>query len=338
MINVETRPPISSIIPNKYNVLKRLGRGRFSDVLLVENKDLRRLSALKLIRKGVIGLIEPEIEARVQEMCAHPGVVKLLAHYELPDGVVLELEYMESGSLADRLFKGFLPVGRSVEYLKQILSALAELHDHGIVHRDVSAENIMLSKETAKLSDFGTALHLGSGKMASDYIYGPLAPPEAISHDSFSAASDVYAAGVTLLRAVNNLHSFHSILSEARRHDDPERNLADIIRFADYVPHRLRQIIRKAVSPRPEHRYTSASTFLSDLNKLHPVRDWQQIRPDVWRCHLNGTEEVAGISSGLCFGTFYTVGGRCRSQRIYGSLTAARSKLNEIVAGTTFQR
>ena len=114
------------------------------------------------------------------------------------------MEYIDGGSLGDRLNREFVPVVDSINYVKQILFALEFAHSRGFVHRDVKPGNIMLAPGYAKLSDFGTAMHPASGIAATDLFYRPHASPEAVNNFEFSPLSDVYAAGMTLQRSANN--------------------------------------------------------------------------------------------------------------------------------------
>lgn len=183
-----------TVILGKYEVVRPLGRGQFGAVYLVFNRNLTVHSALK-----VVSVTDPDrhvavVEAQATSLCGHDHVVKIRTADRFDEGVLIELEYLDGGSLSDRLKSGFVPIGDSISYMKHVLFALDFAHSKGIIHRDVKPANIMISGNIAKLSDFGTAIHPESGARVTDDFYRPHASPEAQNLNEFSARSDVFAA------------------------------------------------------------------------------------------------------------------------------------------------
>ncbi|TNC72573.1 serine/threonine-protein kinase [Rubellimicrobium roseum] len=325
-------------IPNKYEVVRPLGRGAFGEVYHVRNLHLGRDSALKLIRVEDPSSYREIVEAQAQYLCTHDHVVKVLTADVLNGAVLIEMELLEGGSLGDALMRGFVPAIDSMVYMKHVLFALEHAHAKGIVHRDVKPGNIMLSGSVAKLSDFGTVIHPESGIMASACFYHPHASPEAANGYEFSAASDVYAAGVTLLRAVNNQPSLGAVLA------DPEwprlvseGRLAARIGFADHVPPALKRLINKATHADIEQRFRSAKEFRQALERLRPARPWIRMSDDRWTCSYGGKEEIAQVQPGPCPTVIYTVDGRRRREHCgsYRTEHEARHQLARIIAQTT---
>ncbi|MFG1428860.1 serine/threonine-protein kinase [Roseixanthobacter glucoisosaccharinicivorans] len=329
-------PPIGDIIPDKYKVVRDLGFGRTGRVFHVKNRRTGEDVAVKLTH-ALDGGHSPRKESTLQTMCSHNNVVKIYDAYERGGAFIIEMEYMAQGSLSDALAKKFVPVPDSIAYIRQALSGLNWVHRNGILHRDMTAENIMLSGEIAKLSDFGAAQESASRDIVSDFLYEPYLAPE--THDSgvFSTASDVFGVGITLLRAVNNLYSFHTKLTEARQRLQPDTNIADLIGFGQFVPPRLRRIIRKAVSFDASERYMSAADFKEDLDRLKPVRWWRRVSEAAWACNYHGLEEVIRLYPGTYPCTLHSVGGRQRARRHHKDMAEAKDHLLAIVANTTLQ-
>ena len=323
---------------NKYEIVRPLGSGRFGDVFLVINQNLGRASALKLIRVANPVEHRAVVEAQAQSLCGHDHVVKVLTADVFEGAVLIEMEYLEGGSLADRLLQGFVPVVETIGYLKQILFALKHAHNRGIVHRDVKPGNIMLTGGIAKLSDFGTVIHPESGVRVSDHFYRPHASPEAINNDEFSAASDVFAAGMTLLRAVNNMTEWDAVLRNAAWlalvH---EGKLANLMGYADHMPPKLKRIIKKALNPNVADRYSTAAALRQELERLRPARLWIRLNDNEWTCTFDGREEHAFFRPGTKPSVVYTVGGRRRLQdcQSYRTEREARTRLAELVARST---
>ena len=326
------------VVLNKYEVVRTLGEGRFGEVFLVYNRNLSRQSALKLIR--VDNPIEHRavVEAQAQYLCGHDHVVKVLTADVFDGAVLIEMEYMEDGSLADRMKVEFVPVVESITYLKQILFALEHSHSRGIVHRDVKPGNIMLSGGIAKLSDFGTVIHPLSGVQVTDLFYTPHASPEAVNKREFSAASDVFAAGMTLLRAVNNMSGWDAMLAgKTWPALVREGKLAAQLGFADYTPRKLKRIIKKAINPVVADRFATAVALRQELERLRPLRRWVRSSDNEWICTFDGKEERAILQTGPKPSVTYMIGGRRRLSDChnYNTERDARKGLAELVARST---
>lgn len=142
-------------------------------------------------------------EARAVARLAHPHITNVYDYGEAADGtpfVVMEL--VEGESLADRLRRGRLPWGAVAEIGAQIAEALAAAHARGLVHQDVKPANVMLSPTGVKVVDFGIAAIAGErrGPMivgTPDYM-----APEQRSGAPATPATDVYALGLLLSRAL----------------------------------------------------------------------------------------------------------------------------------------
>jgi serine/threonine-protein kinase len=326
------------IVLNKYEIIRPLGSGQFGDVFYVINRNLGRQSALKLVR--VANPIEHRavVEAQAQNLCGHDHVVKILTADVFDGAVLIEMEYLEGGSLADRLHGEFVPVIETIGYLKQILFALEHAHNRGIVHRDVKPGNIMLTGAIAKLSDFGTVIHPESGVKVTELFYRPHASPEAINNMEFSAASDVFAAGMTLLRAVNNMTGWDAVLGSDRWPTlVKEGKLASQVGFADYTPPKLKRIIKKAINPIVADRYQTAAALRQELERLRPARRWVRLNDNEWICTVEGKEERASLQLGINPTVEYTIGGRRRRSdcKRYDTEREARARLAELVARST---
>jgi serine/threonine-protein kinase len=335
-IDVSEFRSVGRLIPEKYKVLRDLGHGRTGRVFHVRNRCTGEDIALKLTN-ALNSEHSPQRESTLQAMCSHGNVVKVLDAYAHGLGFIIEMEYMPQGSLSDALARKFVPVPDSIAYVRQILSGLSWVHRKDILHRDMTAENIMLSGDVAKLSDFGAAIDTASKEIASGFLYEPYLAPETQESGAFSVASDIFGVGITLLRAVNNLYQFHVRLTEARRKLQPETNLADLIGFGNFVPPKLRRIIRKAVSFDPAERYTSAAAFKEELDRLKPVRWWSRLNDATWACKYRGQEEIIRLSPGAYPCTVHTIAGRERSRRHHRNMAEANDHLLAIVATTTLQ-
>jgi serine/threonine-protein kinase len=326
---------------NKYRVERFLGQGRFGEVYLVNNIPMAKKSALKVVIVDDPASRKAVVEAQAQSLCGHDHVVQIVTADVFEKSVLIEMEFIEGGSLGDLLQRQFVPVLDTISYVKHVLYALEHAHGRGIVHRDVKPGNIMLAPRGAKLSDFGTAMHPRSGVRVSDDFYVPHASPEAMNDKEFSAASDVFAAGLTLLRAVNNMTGdWERILDdeETWRRDVRNGVLPTRVGYADWVPTALRKIINVACASDPSRRYSSAKAFRQALERLRLARRWVRVSPDAWTATTDGKTETVEYVSGRKPGVEFRAGSRRITKfcRQFSTEREARRWLDKVVADTTF--
>lgn len=327
------------VILNKYQVLKPLGAGRYGQVFQVRNLNLGLISALKIVLVSEPDRHKAVVEAQAQSLCGHDHVVEVRTADVFDRSVLIEMEFIEGGSLGDRLLREFVPVADSVSYVKHILYALEHAHARGIVHRDVKPGNIMLAPNGAKLSDFGTATHPSTGISVIDEFYMPHASPEAANGGSFSPASDVFATGLTLMRAINNMAAWGHIITDdgSWRNAVANGSIPALVGFPDYVPTPLKKILNTACAPGYEDRYPRAAAFRQALERLRFARRWVRLGPDEWSCEHAGKPEILRYLDGGQPRTEYVVNGRRRTEfcRTFPTEREARRALERAVASTT---
>jgi serine/threonine protein kinase len=205
------------VVSGRYQLRARLGVGGMGEVWLADDLLLRRQVALK--RNYLIAAEgDPAVmrEARAAGRVAHPGVVRV--HdicLDLDGNAWVVMEALEGDTLREMLLeRGRLSMDEIVVLGLQLLSALQAIHAEGLVHRDVKPANIhVCGRRRVVLTDFGLSsppgtsggLLAGSGTVAGSL---PYLAPEAILHGQFGTASDLYALGVTLYRAVEGCRPF----------------------------------------------------------------------------------------------------------------------------------
>jgi serine/threonine protein kinase/Flp pilus assembly protein TadD len=148
-----------------YRILHQLGRGGMGIVYLgLDTRDERRV-AIKVLPKGsdedADRLARFTREGRMLselKVLRHPNIAEIYEQAEYDDQPCIVLEYVPGETLADRLRKGALPIGDTLQYALQIADALKAAHDHRIVHRDLKPANVKITPEgKIKILDFGIA-------------------------------------------------------------------------------------------------------------------------------------------------------------------------------------
>ncbi|MER7169674.1 serine/threonine-protein kinase, partial [Micromonospora sp. NPDC000207] len=201
----------------RYILRERIGLGGMSEVWRAEDEVLGRPVAVKALVARFAA--DPHLratiqrEARAAARLTHPYVTHVYDYGEatLTDGVVvpyLVMELVAGENLAHRLTSGPLPWPEAARTVGEVAAALAAAHRIGVVHRDVKPGNVMLTETGAKVLDFGIAAlagpHPATGRAGDTLLIGTPAytAPERLAPGPADPASDVYALGALLYRAV----------------------------------------------------------------------------------------------------------------------------------------
>ncbi|GAT66295.1 serine/threonine protein kinase-like protein [Planomonospora sphaerica] len=194
------------VLTRRYLLMEQIGRGGMSVVWRGFDQSLQRMVAIKILEAD-LGADRELIrrEARATARLIHPDTIEVYdygetvtSHGRLAAYVVMRL--LEGRPLADRIVQGPLPWPEAVAIAGRLATVLAAAHERGVVHRDVTAENVLLASDGAKLLDFGIAAFIGEedDDRTGEYGTPPYVAPERLTGRVADPASDVYALGVLL--------------------------------------------------------------------------------------------------------------------------------------------
>jgi WD40 repeat protein len=261
-----------------YEVLRELGRGGMGVVYQARHVQLNRMVALKMVRRADLAasrdlvrfLFEAEVAARVQ----HANVVQIFevgTHGGLP---YFALEYVDGGTLADRLAGRPWPPRRAAEMVQTLARATHAAHLQGIVHRDLKPANVLLTAGgTPKIGDFGLAAQLraDAGLTPTGDILGTpsyMSPEQASGRrQAVGPATDVYALGVILYELLTGAVPFAGptyleILRQVVGTAPPRPSSRGLRLDRD-----LETICLKCLEKEPPRRYASAEALADDLGR-----------------------------------------------------------------------
>jgi serine/threonine-protein kinase len=294
-------------------VLGVLGRGGMGIVYRARHVRLKRLVALKMIRSvETPGPLEQERfrgEAEAVARLQHPNVVQIFEVGEAEGQPFLALEYVEGGSLANKLAGTPLPVREAAQLAETIARAVHAAHGQGVIHRDLKPANVLLTKDgVPKITDFGLAKQLDadSGQTQMGQILGTpsyMAPEQARGGAmAVAAPADVYALGAILYEMLTGRPPFRaaSVLDtlEQVRTQEP----VPPTRLQPKCPRDLETICLKCLQKEAGKRYDSCQALADDLHRLLtgvPIQARPAGRGErLWRwCRRNPA--VASLTAGL---------------------------------------
>lgn len=194
-----------------YRILEKIGQGAMGVVYKGIHIQLEQEVAIKVLASTYAA--EPSMrqrfiqEAKIQARLTHPHVVNILNYLEDGEDIFLVMEYVRGDTLEQRLKNvGSLAPYAAIDICQSVLSALDFMHIKGVIHRDIKPGNIMFTDTgLVKVTDFGIAKVTGEdGQTKTGMLLGTLGymSPEQIQGNAASAASDLYALGITLYRMV----------------------------------------------------------------------------------------------------------------------------------------
>ncbi|MHB1193693.1 MAG: serine/threonine-protein kinase [Longimicrobiales bacterium] len=262
-------------VAGRYSLECELGRGGMGVVYLAREVALDRMVALKLLPADLAarpGLKERFLqEARTAARLSHPNIVPIHAVDEVGGFVFFAMAFVEGGTLADRIrARGPLSANDAVRLLREVAWALDHAHVHGVVHRDVKPENILLEAGTgrAMVTDFGIAALVGPA--AADpgrEVMGTaeFMSPEQVRGGEVDARADLYALGCVGYHALSGRVPFDgptpaSILSRHLAHPAPP-----LLSVAPHVPACVASAVDRCLRKEPERRFSSAGAFAEAL-------------------------------------------------------------------------
>jgi serine/threonine protein kinase len=265
-----------------YKLLNRIGHGGMGEVWKAEDTNLLRTVAVKLLKEEMASNAEWKArflrEARTVARLSHPNIATIYAVDEVDNHMYIAMELVEGESLKALIAARTLSLPDIVRIIKRCADALAEAHAHGIIHRDVKPENIVVTRRGVKMLDFGIAKLVDApaedaGKLTSDgtVIGTPdyMSPEQALGKP-IDHRSDIFSLGVVLYETLAGKHPFARASVTETLVNIVTREAPDLAKARPDAPPALIEIAQKAMRKKPEERFEIAKQMGSALNKIYP--------------------------------------------------------------------
>ena len=262
-----------ALLGGRYRVQRLLGQGARKRVLLALDTWLERPVAVCLLPEAGdddVALLRREAAVTAQ-LSGSERVVGVYDVGEIDGLPYLTAQYLDGGSLQERLAAGPLEVPRALSIAQDVALALADVHERGLVHRDVKPANVWLtSEDRAVLGDFGLARRVGEPLAPEDVLTGTAVylPPEQLQGAPAAPSGDLYSLGVLLweLLCGRPLLVAHDVptLLDLQLHGEPEPPS----RHRTGLPAAVDALVLRLLSKAPEDRPSGAAAVVTQLRAL----------------------------------------------------------------------
>jgi len=279
---------------SNYKIKKRIGSGGMSTVYLAHDTRLDRDVAVKVLKidprsgLGEAGrrelILRFQQEAKAAARLNHPNIVSIYHVGRQGDQYYIVMEYLDGFSLGHLTKSGERnAVDTVLKWMYQVCDGLHFAHEHGVIHRDIKPDNlILLSNGTVKITDFGIARLEKSElvKTKDQTFMGTIyycSPEQLKEFKNIDARTDIFSMGVVFYQLLTGTLPFHeeSIAETINRiiHGEPEPPR----KIVPEIPTRLERVVLKCLAKNPADRFQTAKELKEALlesteSKPEPVR------------------------------------------------------------------
>ncbi|MDX2217896.1 MAG: serine/threonine protein kinase [Burkholderiales bacterium] len=298
----------------RYQLIRQIGEGGISKVYLARHESMRRPTAVKVLKAYQASdemLARFEREVQLCSQLSHPNTIEIYDYGRTRSGLMYyAMEYVNGITLADLVERhGPQPAARVIHILLQVCGALKEAHDHGLVHRDIKPQNIMLSMrggafDVVKVLDFGLVKEIDRestrdltqySKVLGTPLY--MAPERLRNPSDADARADIYALAATAFHLLTGKNIFeadsdHELTYQVLNVAPPRVSTA-----APMVPVELDDLLYRSLAKERADRPASIDSIAESLELLARNERWSPRQARAWwEAHLGdlvtGTGQV----------------------------------------------
>jgi predicted Ser/Thr protein kinase len=262
---------LQEAVAGEYSLERELGRGGMGIVYLAREVQLDRLVAIKLLPRALAQRADVRErflrEARMAASLSHPHIVPIYRVGEAGGLVFFVMAYVNGETLGERLrSRGPLPTAVATRLFREVTWALSYAHGHGIVHRDIKPDNILIEAETGRalVTDFGIARgteqveNTDPGRVMGTAHF---MSPEQAASEPLDGRSDLYSLGVVAYLAVSGKLPFDAPSVPALLAQHVSAELPALSQVAPVVPRSLASVIERCLQKNRDDRWASGEAL-----------------------------------------------------------------------------
>mgnify|MGYP000273162581 CR=1 FL=1 len=260
------------IIAERYEIVGKIGTGGMADVYKAMDHKLNRFVAVKVLkpefREDTTFIKKFISEAQAAAGLTHPNIVNVFDVGDDGGVYYIVMELIEGITLKEYISKkGKLSIKEATSIAIQVSMGLEAAHSHGIVHRDVKPQNIIISTDgKVKVTDFGIARAASSNTISSN-VMGSVhySSPEQVRGGYSDEKSDIYSLGITLYEMVTGRVPFDGDTTVAIAIKHLQEEMVPPSVYTPDLPYSLEQIILKCTQKSVDRRYSRMEDVIADL-------------------------------------------------------------------------
>jgi serine/threonine-protein kinase len=267
---------LNAALAGRYRIERHVGEGGMASVYLAEDLKHDRKVALKLLKPELAAVLGAErfvVEIKTTAALQHPHILPLFDSGTADGFLFYVMPFIEGETLRDKLNRETqLGVDEAVRIAREVLDALEYAHQHGIVHRDVKPENILLHGGHAMVADFGIALAVSAaagGRMTETGLsLGTphyMSPEQATAEKEITARSDVYSLGSVLYEMLTGQPPHTGASAQQIIMKIITEAAAPVTQLRKAVPPNVAAAVAKSLEKLPADRFDSAKAFSDAL-------------------------------------------------------------------------
>jgi len=281
----DLRPRLEKALASTYTFERELGGGGMSRTYVMREKALDRRVVVKVLAPELLAGISVERFRREVLLAAqlqHPHIVPVLSTGEVDGLPWFTMPYVDGDSLRHRIAQGPFSIGEVVGILRDVARALAYAHSHGIVHRDIKPDNVLLSAGSATVTDFGIAKAISAARgtdgpgfrteltVAGTSIGTPtyMAPEQAAGDPATDHRADLYSFGALAYELLAGHPPFHGLTPSKLLAAHMGERPRDIRPLRADVPEPLAALVMACLEKEPSARPQMATDVARVLETI----------------------------------------------------------------------
>lgn len=276
---IKPSDPLIGTEIGEYRITGILGRGGMGVVYAADDTALGIPVALKMIDPALARdasfVRRFQAEARAMARLPSPHIVRVMAMRQTEVGVFIVMEYVDGGTLHDRMQHGPMPWTEVWPYVREVLLALEKAHQVGVIHRDIKPRNIMLTADgTVKVTDFGLAKVVAeeAGATVTQGVAGTLlymSPEQVRAASDMDTRADLFSLGLMLYEMLAGRLPFDRDAGEfAVMRAIAEEPFPPPTKFESSIPAPVARAVMKALEKDRDKRYANPTEMREALQQL----------------------------------------------------------------------